>query len=412
MKPRQLIFLASIGLVWAACGGASEPEVAAAPTSSTSSTASVPGRSAAEISPEALAALAGGSPSALDTFRTGLSDDFPEPLIDIADIGTVIPPDVIPSIDAPEFVDVVTADGYLTDDEPVVYLEIDGDARAYPVQILIWHEIVNDVVAGQPVAVTYCPLCNSAVSYSRVIGDTEVTFGTSGSLYNSALVMYDRTTESLWTHYDGRAVVGALTGVRLEPISSPLIAWGDFKTQFPQGTVLDRDRTGASRAYGTNPYVGYDDDTSAPFLFRGDADDRAEMLRRVVGVTIGEAAKGWTLDSLMDGDLSATAGSVGETELVIFWKAGQASALDTGAIDGGRDVGSVAVFVPKVDGRALTFVVSSGGFTDVETGSEWSITGQALSGDLVGSQLERVPHLDTFWFAWSSYQSQTELVDG
>ena len=411
MNLRYVILLASLGLVWAACGGAAEP-VAVAEATSTSLSTSTPAASTAELSAGALAALEGGSPSALDTFRSGLSDEFPEPLIDIADIGTVIPPDVIPSIDDPQFVDIAAADTYLTDDEPVVYLEVDGDARAYPVQILIWHEIVNDVVAGQPVAVTYCPLCNSAVSYSRVIGDTEVTFGTSGSLYNSALVMYDRVTESLWTHYDGRAVVGALTGVRLEPISSPLIAWADFKAQFPEGIVLDRDRTGASRAYGTNPYVGYDDATSAPFLFRGDADDRAQMLRRVVGVTIGEDAKGWTLDSLMDGELSATAGSVGETELVIFWKAGQSSALDTGAVDGGRDVGSVAVFIPEVDGRALTFSVSDGAFTDAETGSEWSITGQAFSGELADTQLERVPHLDTFWFAWSSYQSGTELVEG
>ncbi len=404
----KVLILLGLGLVLGACGdgtpAASSPDV--------TPTVPQPASATTTIDASAVASALEGGESAIATLgRDGWSGS-PTPLIDEAEVGVVLPPDGIPSIDDPQFVDIATADSYLEDAEPVVYLDIDGDARAYPVQILIWHEIVNDVVGGEPVAITYCPLCNSAVTYRRVIGDETVTFGTSGALYNSALVMYDRTTESLWTHYDGRAVIGALTGYELEPISAPLLSWADFKAQFPDGVVLDRERTGARRDYGSNPYGGYDSVGSTPFLFRGDADARAELLRRVVGVSVGDTARAWTLDSLMNGEASVTVGAIGEKDLIIFWKAGQASALDSSTISEGFEVGSVGVFEPTIDGRALTFAAEGSTFVDVETGSQWSITGRAIEGELEGQQLVPVPHLDTFWFSWSSYQGETDLIGG
>ena len=176
--------------------------------------------------------------------------------------------------------------------------------------------------------------------------------------------------------------------------------------------MLDRERTGARRDYGTNPYGGYDNVGSTPFLFRGDADARVELLRRVVGVVIGDDAKAWTLDSLMDAEVSVTTGELAGQDLVIFWKGGQASALDSSAISQGFDVGSVGVFDPEIDGRTLTFEPSGSEFLDRETGTRWSITGRALDGELEGSQLTAVPHLDTFWFSWSAYRGETELIDG
>lgn len=364
-----------------------------------------------ELNSQAIDALAGDGESALQGLSGAMSDVFPEPLIDLSQVTSVLPPDQIPSIDQPQFVSVDEADEYLEDDEPVVIVDIGGDVRAYPVQILIWHEIVNDVVGGQPVAVTYCPLCNSAVTYDRTIGGTDVTFGTSGSLFNSALVMYDRTTESLWTHYDGTAVAGELTGVRLPSIPSPLLAWEDFKSEFPDAIVLDRDETGARRAYGTNPYVGYDDDTSRPFLFSGTADERAALLERVIGIELNGDKLAWALEGIAVGDATATAGNVGGSDVVIFWKAGQSSALDRSSTFGGKDVGSVGVFTPAVDGDTLTFTTDGDTFVDDQTGSEWTITGRAISGEMEGTQLERIAHLDTFWFAWSAYQGGTELIE-
>ena len=339
-------------------------------------------------------------------------DGFPPPLVDVsAIISGGPPPDGIPPIDEPEFIDVAAADEWISDEEPVVVIDVNGDVRAYPIQILMWHEIVNDVVGGVPVAVTYCPLCNSAISYVRTIEGRETTFGTSGRLFASALVMYDRATESLWTHFDGRAIVGMLTGHRLEPVASPLLSWADFKNSHPDGLVLDRSATGFSRPYGNNPYQGYDNPSAQPFLFRGDVDDRSAAMQRVVGVRDDDTARAWSLEAISGEVAAATNTELGDTPLVILWSAGQASALEASQIASGRDVGSVGVFSPVVDGQTLTFSVEGGAFVDDQTGTTWNITGRAVSGELADAQLERVPHLDTFWFAWSTYSPGTDLIE-
>jgi hypothetical protein len=224
--------------------------------------------------------------------------------------------------------------------------------------------------------------------------------------------MYDRATESLWTHYDGRAVVGVLTGTVLEPIASPLLAWSDFRQAFPDAVVLDRAATGHNRPYGENPYAGYDTGSGNAFLFTGSVDDRAREMQRVVGVAVGDQARAWTLESISGGEATATNDLLGDTPIVILWKKGQASALESSSIDGGRDVGSVGVFSPIVDGRTLTITANGGSFVDQETGSAWDITGKAISGELAGTTLEPIHHLDTFWFAWSTYQPGTDLVEG
>ncbi len=394
---RKAALAAALVLVAAACGDAGD---GASPATTDPVATAAAGPDAAGVLPD--------GPSAL---RDRTSDAFPDPLVPVAEIiSGGPPPDGIPPVDEPEFVDIATADGYLEADEPVVALEIEGDARAYPVQVLIWHEIVNDTVGGVPVSVTYCPLCNSAATYVRRVRGVETTFGTSGRLYASALVMYDRATESLWTHFDGRAVVGVLTGEHLDSLASPLLAWSDFKEAYPDGRVLDRDKTGFGRRYGANPYVGYDDPETQPFLFVGDADARAAAKQRVVGVTVGEVGHAYALEAVSGGAARATHDTVGEQPIVIFWKAGQSTALEDRSVAGGRDVGSVGVFVPQAEGEALTFSAEDGEFVDAETGSRWNVAGVAVDGPLAGTALEQIPHLDTFWFAWATYRPGTELI--
>ncbi len=358
-----------------------------------------------------------GERSALELFAGAnvgkeYPDDLPPPTIDTSELLRGQIPDGIPAIDEPGFVSIAEADAYLSDEEGVIVLDIEGDARAYPVQILIWHEIVNDSVGGVPVSITYCPLCNSAVSYRRIVQGQATTFGTSGLLFNSALVMYDRLTESLWTHYNGEAVAGLVTGERLTPISSPLLGWKEFKEAFPDGLVLDRENTGHTRSYGTNPYPDYDDPTGFPFLYRGEVNDRIGAQQRVTGVSLDGVAKAWTLEAISGGVAQATNDSVGDRPVVLFWKAGQATALESGRIDGGRDVGSVGVFIPESGGQALTFTTDGASFIDNESGSTWSVLGEASAGPLAGARLVAVPHLDTFWFAWFSYNPGTVLVGG
>jgi len=266
--------------------------------------------------------------------------DFSKRSIDLADILSGGPPkDGIPSIDNPKFVPLAKATG-LSDTEPVVGLIINGKARAYPLRILTWHEIVNDELAGVPVTVTYCPLCNSAIAFDRRLDGKILDFGTTGKLRKSDMVMYDRQTESWWQQFLGEGIVGAMTGKVLKIIPSRLESFANFKKRAPGGEVLVPSNPGM-RDYGANPYAGYDT-ASSPFLYRGDMPKGINPMVRVV-VVDGEA---WSLP-LLRGKAAITQG-----DLTLRWQAGQNSALDTRAISKGRDVGNVVVQRLK-DGKAV-----------------------------------------------------------
>lgn len=416
---RLLVLTALFAIVLAACAPSEDARDQAETVPSTSTTTPAEGSAddttTTSSSTTTTTDAVSEEDSALFYFTSLRAGEYPTtlptPTINTAELLRGQVPDGIPAIDDPQFISVEEADSYLEDNEAVVVLDIDGDARAYPVQILIWHEIVNDVVGGVPVAITYCPLCNSAVSYERVVQGEVTTFGTSGLLFNSALVMYDRLTESIWTHYNGEAIAGVATQEQLDPISSPLLGWAEFKAAFPDGQVLDRDATGHSRSYGSNPYTNYDNPTGVPFLFRGELDDQIGAQRRVAGVSIDGTAKAWTLEAISGGTARVTHDTVGEQPVVVFWKAGQATALESGQIAGGRDVGNVGVFVPEAGGDVLTFVADGDGFVDDQTASTWNVFGEATDGPLAGTELVEVPHLDTFWFAWFSYNPGTVLIE-
>jgi hypothetical protein len=344
------------------------------------------------------------NPSAL----VGAHPDFPEPLIDPdAIISGGPPPDGIPPIDSPRFQTAGSVD-WLQCTEPVLSLVVDGDARAYPIQIMTWHEIVNDTFTDVPVTVSFCPLCNSALVYRRDVADRILDFGTSGRLFNSSLVMYDRQTESLWTHFNGKAVVGSLAGTELELLAVQTTSWENFLRQNPEGIVLTRD-TGFQRSYGRNPYEGYDNTNDNPFLFRGDLDERLAAKERVVSIGIGEETAAIVLDHLIEEEVLTL--NVGGRDLTIWHLPGTNSALDSGVIADGRDIGTVGVYLPAVDGQALSFTRNGDGmFVDAETGSTWDIGGVAIDGEFAGTRLEAVEHLDTFWFAIAAFEPDTRIV--
>ena len=313
------------------------------------------------------------------------------------------PRDGIPPIDSPRFETVESADDWIEDVEPVIYLDIDGDIRAYPLQILIWHEIVNDEVGSQPISVTFCPLCNTALVFKRPEINGEVLdFGTSGNLRYSDLVMWDRQTETWWQQFNGEAIVGDLTGTKLQFLASAIISWEDFKTKYPDGQVLSIE-TGFSRNYGRNPYPGYDNINSYPFAFAGDLNEDLPAMARVVGILLENGSGGaFPLDLLMKEQVLNE--ELGDTPIVLFWKSGTASAVDSSTIDGGRDIGASGVFLAEVKGQTLTFAANGDGtFQDLETRSEWDIHGESIDGPLTGTNLLLLPHHDTFWFAWAAF---------
>lgn len=253
------------------------------------------------------------------------------------------PRDGIPAIDEPAFKPVGEV-GDLPDNEPVITVAIDGRWRAYPLRILMWHEIVNDRIGDTPVAVTYCPLCNSAIVFDRRVDGRELDFGTTGRLRHSDLVMYDRQTETWWQQFLGEGIVGELTGSRLKMLPVRVESFARFKQRSAAaGTdgaieVLVPNNPGI-RAYGRNPYAGYDS-MSAPFLYRGESPASIAPLAYVVAVD-GEA---WSLDFLRD------TGRMERDDLVITWEPGQASALDSSVIADGRDIGNIVVQRRAADG--------------------------------------------------------------
>ena len=320
--------------------------------------------------------------------------------------------DGIPPIDAPSFVSVGAAREWLADAEPVIALEYGGAAKAYPLQILIWHEIVNDNIAGLPVAATYCPLCNSALVFERELDGALYDFGVSGNLRNSDLIMWDRQTQSWWQQLTGEAIAGELAGARLRVVPAQIVAWSVFADAYPDGLVLDRPT--ASGRYGSNPYAGYDALNSHPFLYPPPTDPRLPPKERVAAVEINGQAAAFPYSRLAEERVVHH--EVGGEAVVVFFQFGAASALGAASIAQAADVGSTGVFRPSLDGRALTFAPSdaAGGaaFTDNETGSGWSILGSAVSGPLAGSQLPRLEAQDHFWFAWAAFKPETAVYEG
>lgn len=404
-RTRVLLALVLVGV--AGCSSAAEPDTRADGTPS----AAVPS------GPVALEAVEEGPlegiPSALDD-----ADDpaLPAPRVDP---GRIIsggpPPDGIPPIDAPLFEPAASVD-WLADDEPVIALELGEERRAYPVQIMHWHEIVNDTVGGRPVAVTYCPLCNSALAFDRHVGDRLVSFGTSGRLYLSALVMYDRQTESLWSQVERTAIAGALTGTELDLVPVTMLRWADWQATHPDGWVLSRE-TGHVRDYGRNPYVGYDELENDPFLLDQEADGRFPAKEPVVAFP--DAADPVAILTADLADVGVAAVQVDGEAVVLFSSPGLASALDTQRVADGTPVAATGAFRPQLDGRTLTFgpvpdaaASSDGGpvAVDEQTGSRWNLLGHAVDGPLAGSQLDPVPHLNTFWFAQAAFRPETTVL--
>jgi len=345
-----------------------------------------------------------GAPSALAQFDTDLSTAS----IDLATLRHGGPSkDGIPSIDEPSFVSIAAARDWISPKEPVIAIEHNGTVKAYPLQILTYHEIVNDTIGGTPVAVTFCPLCYSAIAFERTLEGEPTTFGVSGLLRNSDLVMYDRRTETLWQQFTGEAIVGDRTGDELAIIPSQLISFQQFANHYPDGQVLSRD-TVYDRPYGRNPYAGYDDITKSPFAYDGPTDDRLPPKAKVVAVSLDGTYKAYphktTQKKRVLHDTIAT------RPIVVFHAPGAVSALDARQIQRSKAVGSTGVFDRRVNGRTLRFrYLDDGRFEDTSTGSVWTITGTAVKGPLKGTQLTRLSHGDYFAFAWFAFRPDTRL---
>lgn len=336
--------------------------------------------------------------------------DFTRTSIDFRELQAGGPPkDGIPSIDQPTFIKVRAA-RWLSGREPVLVVSHRAETKIYPIQILMWHEIVNDVVGGRPTAITFCPLCNTALVFDRRLGGRVLDFGTTGQLRHSDLVMYDRQTESWWQQATGEAIIGELVDSSLVRVDAQLISWDEARRSFPAALVLSRD-TGNPRDYGRNPYERYDEAGANPIatFFSRQLDPRLPAMERVVTLESKTAPVAYPF-SRLERERVINDRHDGRP-VVIFWKSGTASALDAGRIVNGRDVGAVGVFDRTLDGAALTFTTTRGGrFRDNVTGSLWNLVGEAEAGPAKGRRLSPMPHGNHFWFSWVVFRPDTRLM--
>jgi len=317
-----------------------------------------------------------------------------------------VPRDGIPPIDAPQFESIAAASAWLQPQSPVIAVQLDGEARAYPLAILTRHEIVNDTIGEAAIAVTFCPLCNSAIVFDRTVDGQTLRFGVSGLLRNSDLIMWDDATQSWWQQFTGQGIVGQYTGTQLTVLPSQVVGFGQFTEQYPDGLVLSRE-SGFGNSYGSNPYAGYDS-SEQPFLFTGVVDARLPATERVLAGLVGETPVAYPFSILSErGVINDT---IADENVVALWQGGVASALDGRDIDSSKDVGTAALFSRELDDQTLTFSLGAGDMIqDDQTGSTWNVFGTAVAGDLAGAQLEPFIAAPHFWFAWAAFQPETVL---
>lgn len=302
-----------------------------------------------------------------------------------------VPKDGIPSIDRPIFVNADSAN-FLSDSDVVMGLEINGDVRAYPLIILVWHEIVNDEVGDIPVAVTYCPLCYTSQVFKRVIDGETVEFGTTGKLYQSNLLMYDRLTDTYWSQALGTAVKGPLSGQTLELVPFDVVQWGDWKMLHPETTVLSTD-TGFVRSYGVDPYGSYYTDEQLAFPVDHN-DPRMHPKDIIIGLSLGGTQKAYRQADI-------------ESAVVINDEIVNHPVLLVSLLEDNS-----RAFVRMVDGLVLNFEYDGDHIVDTTTGTRWNYDGLAVSGQLAGSELDRLPIEPGFWFEWAAFHPDTLVYGG
>ena len=343
--------------------------------------------------------------------------DFNRHTVPYEEIVPILFRDAIRSLDQPTFVSAEEADDWLPGSDPVIAVELEGDSRAYPLRIMASHEIVNDRFGDLPVVITYCPLCNSALVFNSSFDGKALQFGTTGLLRKSDLIMYDRSSETLWQQFTGEGIVGKYAGERLEFLPSSIVSFDDYRSAFPEGQVLSQD-TGFGFGYDLSSYEAYDQIGADPYLFiqfDGEVQDieidrRLPAMERVVSLSLDGSDVAYPVSLLSEvGVVNDTQSGV---DLAVFHTFGTTSAFYNPFSQRFDDVGATGVFDPTVDGEKLTFSKEGDSIVDDQTGSTWNILGQAVDGPLSGQQLESIVHGDHFWFSWAAFKPDTLIYEG
>ncbi len=306
------------------------------------------------------------------------------------------PKDGIPPIDKPRYVPVQEAGNFLNSTDVVFLVQYGGIVKIFPQKILVWHEIVNDVIQGEKVSITYCPLTGSTIGFKGKIDGIETTFGTSGKLLNSNLVMYDRATDSYFPQIPGMAVSGTLKGKILKEFPVIWTTWEKAKSRYPSASVLSMN-TGFLRIYGSDPYGSYQEkgtyyDSGGPFFPVMTTDNRLEAKEVIVGIRLNRSALAVVKEKIVEKKVVNL--MIGNHPIVALYD---------------HSLGIVSVHSRQLGKKVLNFDIRDGRITDMETHSEWNVSGESINGKLKGIELEPVYSFDVMWFAWVSFYPKTEI---
>ncbi len=315
--------------------------------------------------------------------------------------------DAIPSIDRARFTSVSDAAAWLAENEPVISVELNGEARAYPLQILIWHLLVEDRIGDTPILISFSVLCNSAIVFDRRVAGAVYEFGFSGMVRNSNVVLFDRQTESLWQQLTGEAIAGSLTGARLTILASQVAPFNVFRQAHPEGKVLSRD-TGSKRGYGTDPYSKYMSSGHPLFPVSLPGPLPFPSTETLVVVQAGDGARAYVTPLLRERRVLES--RIGNQPFVIFSTRSMLDALDAPVIADSRNTVAAGVFSPAVDGKTLSFYKRHGVFYDKQTHSTWDLLGLSTSGPMAGKRLKPLPYTVSFAFAWLAFHPDTPVV--
>lgn len=343
--------------------------------------------------------------------------DTTKSIVELREITVVLPRNSFPKIDYPKFLGKEDGLKEFFTQEPVISVSINGNAKAYPLNILTMHEISNDSLGNVPILPTYCPLCNSSVVFDRRLTHKGkvylLDFEVSGMLRNSDLIMADKQTETWWQQLMGIGLVGELADVELDVIPSLVISVKDFFDRYPNGKILSPNTgTDAQTSYGTNPYENYDNKSGKPYeryFDHAKLGTKLPPMERLIDLKGGDSYKVYPFSVI------AEEGVINDyyngRNIVIFYKEGTVSILDKKEIAESKDIGSATVFSSELDGKILTFEKINGGFVDMETRSVWDITGLCIKGQHIGKELIPEKHSNHFAFAWFAFHPESEIYE-
>ncbi|NOR87094.1 MAG: DUF3179 domain-containing protein [Bacteroidales bacterium] len=337
--------------------------------------------------------------------------DTTKQIIALTEFTALLSRNQIKPLNAPRYINTEQAKDSLFGGQPVIAIELNGYPLAFPINMLSYHEIVNDSIAGIPFTVAYCPLCNTAYIFDSRINHNNkeytLKFGTSGMLRMSNLVMWDEQTETWWQHIDGEGLVGEMAGEKLKILPAKIISLNNYMEFYPQGKVMfPIEDTTYKTHYEINNYVHYDSiGSEKPFLFFNQVDPRLPAMEYIISIESDQIIKSFPLSTLQTEKVINN--QVGSKDIVLFYHADMISNLDTKDISKGKQIGSGTVYSTIIENEKLHFEAINGRFKDTKTNSVWNFAGECVEGPYKGKKLTPIAYGLDFAFAWLAFHPES-----